>query len=63
MKVRGYVDSQEDLKQLFCELDLLLMPSRTKGFGLVGLEALSAGLPVIVSKNSRQCTIWLFVCH
>ncbi|XP_015777287.1 PREDICTED: probable sucrose-phosphate synthase 5 isoform X2 [Acropora digitifera] len=28
------------------------MPSRTEGFGLTGLEALSAGLPVIISKNS-----------
>ena len=30
----------------------MLMPSRTEGFGLTALEALSAGLPVIVSKNS-----------
>ena len=52
LKVRGYVDSREDLKQLFCEVDLVLMPSRTEEFGLTGLEALSAGLPVIVSKNS-----------
>ena len=52
LKVRGYVNSREDLKQLFCEVDLVLMPSRTEGFGLTGLEALSAGLPVIVSKNS-----------
>ena len=51
-KVRRYLDSREDLKQLFCEVDLVLMPSRTDGFGLTGLEALSAGLPVIVSKNS-----------
>ena len=28
------------------------MPSRTEGFGLTGLEALSAGLPVLVSRNS-----------
>ena len=28
------------------------MPSRTEGFGLTGLEALSAGVPVLVSKNS-----------
>ena len=28
------------------------MPSRTEGFGLTGLEALSAGLPVLVSSNS-----------
>ncbi|XP_015768799.1 PREDICTED: uncharacterized protein LOC107347432 isoform X3 [Acropora digitifera] len=51
-KVRRYLDSREDLKQLFCEVDLVLMPSRTDGFGLTGLEALSAGIPVIVSKNS-----------
>ena len=31
---------------------MVLMPSRTEGFGLAGLEAMSAGLPVIVSKNS-----------
>ncbi|XP_074620930.1 D-inositol 3-phosphate glycosyltransferase-like [Acropora palmata] len=52
LKVRGYVDSREDLKRLFCEVDLVLMPSRTEGFGLTGLEGLSAGLPVLVSKNS-----------
>ena len=51
LTVTGYVESREDLKRLFCEVDLVLMPSRTEGFGLMGLEALSAGLPVIVSKN------------
>ena len=51
LRVRGYTD-REALKPLFCEVDLVLMPSRTEGFGLAGLEALSAGLPVIVSKNS-----------
>ncbi|XP_068760967.1 protein NLRC3-like [Montipora capricornis] len=52
LRVRGDIKSQEDLKQLFCEVDLALMPSRTEGFGLPGLKALSAGLPVLVSKNS-----------
>ena len=28
------------------------MPSRTEGFGLAALEALSAGLPVLVNGNS-----------
>ncbi|XP_067040083.1 protein NLRC3-like [Acropora muricata] len=51
LRVRGYME-REALKQLFCEVDLVLMPSRTEGFGLTGLEALSAGLPVLVSKNS-----------
>ncbi|XP_044176867.1 uncharacterized protein LOC122959567 [Acropora millepora] len=52
LRVKGYMDSREALKQLLCRVDLVLMPSRTEGFGLTGLEALSAGLPVIVSKNS-----------
>ena len=51
LRVEGYVD-WEALKQLFCEVDLMLMPSRTEGLCVTGLEALSAGLPVIVSKNS-----------
>ena len=52
LTVRSFLHNREDLKRLFCEVDLVLMPSRTEGFGLTGLEALSAGLPVLVSKNS-----------
>ena len=51
LRVRSYME-REALKELFYEVDLVLMPSRTEGFGLAGLEALSAGLPVLVSKNS-----------
>ena len=52
-KIRGHVNSRESLKGLFCEADLALcMPSRTETFGLTGLEALSAGLPVLVSKTT-----------
>ena len=52
LKVRSFLQSREDLKRLFSEVDVVLMPSRTEGFGLTGLEALSAGLPVLVSKSS-----------
>jgi len=34
------------------ESSLVLMPSREEGFGLVGLEAISAGVPVLISGNS-----------
>ena len=51
-KVRRFNDSREKLADLFCEVDLAVMPSRTEGFGLAALEALSAGLPVLVSGNS-----------
>ena len=43
---------REQLAQQFYEVDLAIMPSRTEGFGLATLEALSAGLPVLVSRNS-----------
>ena len=50
--VRRFVQSKDELKNLFCEVDLAIMPSRTEGFGLTGLEAMSAGLPFLVSGNS-----------
>ena len=52
LRVRGFVQDRESLKHLFQEVDLVVMSSRTEGFGLTGLEALSAGLPVLVSHNS-----------
>ena len=52
LTVRKFVESKEELKELFCEVDLAIMPSRTEGFGLTALESLSAGLPILVSENS-----------
>ena len=43
---------RDELAKQFYEADLVMMPSRTEGFGLAALEALSAGLPVLVSGNS-----------
>ena len=50
--VRSFDDSRKVLADLFCEVDLAIMPSRTEGFGITALQALSAGLPVLVSGNS-----------
>ena len=52
LRVRGFVQDRESLFRLFKEVDLVVMPSRTEGFGLTGLEAMSAGLPVLVSRKS-----------
>ena len=49
--VRSAKERKELAKQ-FYEADLFMMPSKTEGFGLAALEALSAGLPVLVSGNS-----------
>ena len=32
--------------------DMIALPSRTEGFGLVALEAISAGIPVLVAGES-----------
>ena len=50
--VRSLSDRREVLANLFCEVDLAIMPSKTEGFGVSALEALSAGLPVLISGNS-----------
>ena len=36
---------------MFREADLIVMPTCTEGFGLVALEAISAGFPVLVSSE------------
>lgn len=51
MTIRGYCD-QDELKSMFYESDLVALPSRTEGFGLVALEAISACIPVLVTAES-----------
>ncbi|XP_022778450.1 uncharacterized protein LOC111320012 [Stylophora pistillata] len=49
--VRHFQNSLENWKQLLCEVNLIIMPSRTEGFGTSSLRAISADLPVLVSQN------------
>ena len=44
--------SNADWRQLLCEADLVIKPSRTEGFGMSGLLAISANVPVLVSAFS-----------
>ena len=48
----SFDDSREVLADLFCTVDLAIMPSGIKCFGITALAALSAGLPVLVNGNS-----------
>ena len=52
LTVRKFIKSRDRLKDLLCEADLAIMPSKSEGFGLVALEALSAGLPILVGSRS-----------
>lgn len=49
---REYTPDAERLKEDLRRASLLLMPSRKEGFGLVGVEAITAGTPVLVSEQS-----------
>ena len=50
--IRSFPESREQLPRMFSEADLCIMPSRTEGFGLTALEAVSAGVPILVTRNS-----------
>ena len=52
LTVRKFVQRRDGVKDLLCEADLAIMPSKSEGFGLVALEALSAGLPILVGEKS-----------
>lgn len=48
-KQLGWLNA-EDLQDLYLTADILVVPSRWEGFGLVAVEAMRAGLPVIASN-------------
>ena len=52
LTVRRFLENRENLGKVLCEANLAVIPSRTEGFGLTALEALSACLPFLVSQNS-----------
>ncbi|KAI8521039.1 hypothetical protein Bbelb_007930 [Branchiostoma belcheri] len=44
--------TQEEIRRDMENCHLVLMPSRAEPFGLVGLEAIAAGVPVLISEHS-----------
>ncbi|XP_078697419.1 uncharacterized protein LOC144925314 [Branchiostoma floridae x Branchiostoma belcheri] len=49
--LRSY-GTQEDIRDDMETAHLVLMPSRSEPFGLVGLEAIAAGIPVLISDKT-----------
>jgi glycosyltransferase involved in cell wall biosynthesis len=50
--VREYSPQSEKIQEDFYRASVLLMPSRAEGFGLVGLEAISCGIPILITHES-----------
>jgi glycosyltransferase involved in cell wall biosynthesis len=48
---KGRIKNGPDLKAIYRQHDIFVMPSRTETFGLVYIEALSQGLPVLHSRG------------
>lgn len=46
----GFLDEKK-LNNLWSKTDVLIMPSKVEGFGLVYIEAMSRGIPIITSKQ------------
>lgn len=52
VRIRPYSIESDEIDGDFNSASLVLMPSRVEGYGLVALEAISRGIPVIVSSES-----------
>ena len=53
----GSYSSPQEMRRDLAEFDLCLVPTRGDGYGCVGLAALSAGIPTLVSKDSGTASI------
>jgi len=50
--VRAYASAEERVANDLNSASLVIVPSRSEGFGLVGVEAIAQGVPVLVSSGS-----------
>ena len=51
MTYYGEITDKKTLKNLYRENDMFVMPSKNETFGLVYIEALLQGLPILYAKN------------
>lgn len=47
----GFLDSHEEMQRIYKMSDLFVLPSKAETFGLVYVEAMLCGLPIIYTRN------------
>ena len=52
-RVRTIPEARPDIRAVYRQADVFLFPSLVEGFGMVTLEAMGSGLPVIVTESSK----------
>lgn len=52
VRLEEYAPESERIEASFRRASVVLMPSRSEGFGMVGLEAIARGIPTLVSSKS-----------
>lgn len=52
IRANQYIENEEKLREEISSASLCIMPSFFEGFGLTAYEAISAGVPVIISQNT-----------
>lgn len=58
-RLQEYTTDAVRVEQSFRRASVVLMPSRSEGFGLVGLEAIARGIPLLASSESGLAEVLL----
>lgn len=57
VKEMGWLNSEKDLAEIYQLSDVFLMPSTAESFGVMGIEALASGIPLITRENTAVADI------
>lgn len=49
---RPYTAEEDDIASDICAASVVIMPSKHEGFGLTALEAIAAGIPIVITSES-----------
>lgn len=52
VSLRGAIERDEDVRAAFYDSHVFCLPSRQEGFGIVFVEAMAAGLPIVAARSA-----------